>query len=91
MAENFWRKLVETSLQTDEEEMSCLECMEILDQYVDLLDAGQDPSTILPQLEHHLCVCHCCHSEFEGILTALKAAVEDTPDNDETGLIDRPG
>ena len=76
MAENFWRKLVETSLQTDEDEISCLECMEILDQYVDLLDAGQNPSEVLPELEHHLCVCHCCHSELDGILTALRAAAD---------------
>lgn len=76
MNENFWRNLVEMSINTEEEEMTCLECLEILDEYVDLLDAGQDPAKILPQLEQHLSVCHCCHTELEGVLVAIKAAAE---------------
>ena len=82
MAENFWRKLVETSLHTEEEEITCLECMEILDQYVDLLDSGLDPAQVLPQLEHHLSICHCCHTELDGIITALKVAAEESPSDD---------
>ena len=74
MKKNFWRNLVEMSLKTEEDELSCAECFEILDQYVDLLDAGQDPANILPELENHLSVCHCCHVELEGIIIALKAA-----------------
>lgn len=74
MKRNFWRDLVKKSLLTEEEEISCLECFEILDQYVDLLDAGQEPGRVLPELEQHLSVCHCCHAEMEGILVALKIA-----------------
>jgi hypothetical protein len=76
MKENFWRNLVEMSLKTEEEEITCTECWELLDQYVDLLDAGQDPAKVLPKLEQHLTVCHCCHIELKGILVALKAAVD---------------
>ena len=76
METNFWRSLVEKSLNSEEDEIDCMECMEILDQYVDLLEAGQEPDKVLPQLEQHLAVCHCCHTELAGILTALKAAAE---------------
>jgi len=78
MANNFWRKLVETALNTEEDEMSCIECLDMLDQYVDLLEAGQEPGKVLPQLEQHMNVCHCCHAELEGILIALKSAVDNS-------------
>jgi len=76
MQENFWRNLVEMALNSEEEEIDCLECWELLDQYVDLLDAGQEPAKILPKLEQHLSVCHCCHVELEAILITLKAAAD---------------
>ena len=78
MENKFWRNLVEMSLNTEEEEINCMECLEILDQYVDLLDEGQDPAKVLPQLEQHLSVCHCCQVEVEAVLVALKVAAEDS-------------
>jgi len=75
MTQNFWRELVSTSLQTEEDELGCGECKDTLDQYVDLLDAGQDPALILPRLAQHLEVCHCCFTEMEALLIAIEAAV----------------
>ena len=76
MSDNFWRKLIETSLETADEEISCMECFELLDQYVDLLDEGEKPALVLPELEQHLTVCDCCHTELEALLIALRSAVE---------------
>lgn len=76
MKQNFWRNLVEKSLRSEEDEMDCMACFEVLDQYVDLLEAGQEPAKILPELEQHMSVCQCCFIEFEGILIALKAAAD---------------
>lgn len=76
MKQNFWRTLVERSLRTEEDEIDCMACYELLDQYVDLLEAGQEPATVLPELEQHMAVCHCCYAELEGILIALKSAAE---------------
>jgi hypothetical protein len=76
MKKNFWRNLIEMSLNTEEDEIDCMECLEILDQYVDLLDAGQEPCKVLPKLEQHLSVCNCCHAELKGILIALKTAAD---------------
>jgi len=75
MTQNFWRKLVQMSLQTREEEITCMECMDLLDQYVDILDAGHNPADVLPEIEQHLSVCDCCHAELEALLVAVKAAV----------------
>lgn len=74
--ENFWRSLVQVSLQTNENEIDCHECEDTLDQYVDLLEAGEDPKKVLPKLEQHLAVCYCCHTELEALLIAVKSAVE---------------
>ena len=75
MGDYFWRELIETSLREEEDDISCGECKETLDQYVDLLDSGQDPVPILPKLTHHLEICHCCFTEMEALLTAIRAAV----------------
>ena len=77
MSENFWRNLVQTVLDTTENEISCDECFEVLDEYVDLLESGQDPTLVLPNIEQHLSVCHCCHTELEALITAVKLAVEE--------------
>jgi hypothetical protein len=64
------------SLKTEEDEISCSECMDLLDQYVDLLDSGQDPAEVLPEIEQHLIVCNCCHNELEALVVAIRLAVE---------------
>ena len=76
MTQKFWRTLVEAALKTREDEIDCAGCFELLYQYVDLLEAGQDPAQVLPQLEQHLSVCHCCHSELDALLVAIRASVE---------------
>ncbi len=74
MADYFWRNLIETSLRAEEDDIGCGECKSTLDQYVDLLDSGQDPVLILPKLAQHLELCHCCFTEMEALLTAIHAA-----------------
>lgn len=76
MSDNFWRDLVEISLKTEENEMNCGECFELLDQYVDMLNAGQEPNTLLPRLEQHLVMCHCCHAELQALQIAIKTALD---------------
>ena len=78
MTKNFWRNLVQMALDTTENEINCGECFEVLDEYVDLLESGQDPTLILPSIEQHLSVCHCCHSELKALITAVKMAVEES-------------
>lgn len=73
--ENFWKELVMMSLQTPEDEIACGECMDTLDQYVDLLESGEDPARVLPQLEEHLKVCRCCHTELSALLIAIQSAM----------------
>ncbi len=72
----FLKSIIEVSLHSCEDEISCEACEEALDQYVDLLESGGDPKLIMPALEQHLAVCPCCHSEYEALLIAVIAATE---------------
>jgi hypothetical protein len=57
-------------------EVSCQQCFELLDQYVELEAAGADADAHLPGLRNHLDGCPACREDYES-LRALVAS--DTP------------
>jgi hypothetical protein len=71
----------------DREEISCDECYEHIDQYVDMIRAGQDPAVVLPQVKDHLDQCCCCELEFNALITILEAGA--SPDLDDLNLPDQ--
>lgn len=73
---DFLKNIIEASLRSCDDEISCDDCEDTLDQYVDLLLAGEDPTLIMPSLEQHLAVCSCCHSEYEALLIAMHATMD---------------
>ena len=56
-------------------EVTCERCFELLDQYVDLEDAGADPDATLPGLRAHLDGCPACHEDHDS----LRELVSSTP------------
>lgn len=54
-------------------EVSCEQCFELLDEYVDLELAGADADRRLPGLAAHLAGCPACREDHES-LRALAAA-----------------
>jgi hypothetical protein len=52
-------------LETQEEEISCTQCLDLVSQYVDLELAGQAAEERLPQVKHHLDQCRVCREEYE--------------------------
>jgi hypothetical protein len=48
-------------------EVTCEECFELLDQYVDLELAGQDADTRLPGMRAHLEGCPACREDHESL------------------------
>jgi hypothetical protein len=57
---------------TADEDITCDECYDQIDQYVDLLRAGQDPGEVLPRVKRHLEQCRCCEGEFNALITILE-------------------
>ena len=48
-------------------EVSCEECFEVLDEYVDLELAGEDADRRLPGLREHLRGCPACREDHESL------------------------
>jgi len=48
-------------------EVSCDECFELLDEYVDLELAGKDADAALPGMRAHLLGCPACHEDHESL------------------------
>jgi hypothetical protein len=71
-------KLMRMIAQTREEEISCDECFEQLDRFVEMRLSGLDAAAAMPLVQDHLEKCGDCREEFEMLLEALRAS-ERTP------------
>jgi hypothetical protein len=69
------RDLVARLLGPAGHEVSCEQCFELLDQYVDLELAGEDADARLPGMRAHFEGCPACHEDHES----LRALVAGTP------------
>ena len=58
--------------RTDEQELSCYECLEELDQLVELAAAGHDPSALRPLVMAHLRRCRDCYEEYDALLRIVR-------------------
>ena len=61
------RELIARLLGPSGAEVSCEECFELLDEYVDLELAGDDADTRLPGMREHLQGCPACHEDHESL------------------------
>jgi hypothetical protein len=66
------RDLAARLLGPAEPEVSCEECFDRLDEYVDLLRAGVDADAAIPGMRPHLHGCPACREDYES----LRALVE---------------
>jgi hypothetical protein len=57
-------------------EVTCEQCFELLDQYVDLEVAGADADAHLPGLRAHLDGCPACREDHESLLALVSAEGE---------------
>ena len=80
--------IIKTILSVPEEEITCGECYDVIDQYVDMLRAGQDPATVLPQVKEHLGQCECCDMEFRALISILEAATHPLQPEDSSSSTD---
>ena len=53
--------------ETDDEEISCVECFDVVSRYVDLEVAGEASDDALPRLRQHLRQCRVCREEYEAL------------------------
>ncbi len=69
-----WQALLKAALETEEYEIGCKECFDLLDMYADQLLDGANPAELLPTVKQHLKQCNCCDRELEALMVMLKDA-----------------
>jgi hypothetical protein len=53
-------------------ELTCEECFEMLDVFVDAEIAGDDAAVVVPGMRAHLEGCPACHEDYESLLALAK-------------------
>ena len=59
------RRLLRTIAETDDAEISCAECFDLISTAVDLEVAGMASEQTVPGLKQHLQQCGVCREEYE--------------------------
>jgi hypothetical protein len=72
------QKVIKSLSITLDEELTCGECYQEVDKYVDMLRDGKAVSEIMPLVQHHLTLCPPCREEFEALLEALSSAEDES-------------
>jgi hypothetical protein len=67
MTDRSSRDLIARMLGPAGPEVSCEECFELLDQYVDLALSGADADARLPGMSAHLDGCPACREDHESL------------------------
>jgi predicted anti-sigma-YlaC factor YlaD len=62
------RALISRLLGPDGPEVTCDECFELLDRYVDLEAGGHDADARLPGMRAHLAGCPACREDHDSLL-----------------------
>jgi predicted anti-sigma-YlaC factor YlaD len=75
--------------ETQDEEISCTECFDLVSHFVELEASGQDAAARLPQVKQHLNQCPACRAEYETLrdLRRLEEKGEMPSSNDLQDLI----
>ena len=58
--------------ETQDVEISCTECFDLVSRFVDLETSGGDAAAELPQLKQHLEQCRACRDEYEMLLALAR-------------------
>jgi hypothetical protein len=70
-------KLLQMVENTDEVEIGCDEVFELLDQYVEMEQRGEDVTRLLPLVERHIEKCSDCREEYEALKQVIEASAPD--------------
>jgi len=85
MSKSLWKELLKSAFETEEIELTCEECFEGLDEYVELLLEGMDPAEVMPLLKQHLNQCNCCTEEIKAMMVMLQDATKDAQTSSSEG------
>ena len=89
MKRNRFERWLQNISKTQDEEISCSECFDLVSHYVDVELSGDDAAARMPQLRQHLDQCSACREEYETLrdLARLENKNELPSSNDLDDLI----
>ena len=67
------RKMLRMVERTRDDEYSCDQVHELLDQFAEAIARGEDVAKLMPLVQHHLDMCPDCREEFEALLRIVQA------------------
>ena len=66
------KEILHGILTTKKEEISCDECFEELDRFVEIELQGKNPAEAMPLVQDHLDRCRDCREEYQTLLEVLR-------------------
>jgi hypothetical protein len=67
MQKNRFERWLQNIHITQDEEISCTECFDMVSHFVEVELSGEDAAAKMPQLKQHLEQCPACHAEYETL------------------------
>ena len=67
MSNNRFERWLQNIHQTQDEEISCSDCFDLVSHFVEVELAGEDAVARMPQLKQHLDQCAACRQEYETL------------------------
>ena len=58
--------------ETQDEEISCTECFDLVSRFVELEISGENAVAKMPQLNQHLGQCRACRDEYQMLLALAR-------------------
>lgn len=72
-----WEEVVAAALRmasmTEDVELSCDEVYDLLDQFAEAAQRGEDVAALMPLVQRHLDMCPDCREEYEALQRMLAA------------------
>ena len=76
MKQEQFEKWLRNIYQTQDVEISCTECFDLVSRFVEVEVSGQDVEAELPQVKQHLDQCRACREEYEILHDLRRLEVE---------------
>jgi predicted anti-sigma-YlaC factor YlaD len=67
MESNRFESWLQNIYETQDEEISCTECFDLVSHFVELELSGGDPAIKMPQVKQHLDQCLACRDEYVAL------------------------
>jgi hypothetical protein len=74
-----FERWVQKMWATQDEEISCSECLDLVPAYVDLELATGEAEHRMPRLKHHLDQCRACQDDYRIVLDLARKEADGNP------------